>query len=118
MRISDWSSDVCSSDLNGHSKMTGGPPAALLSPGQEAIATTSGIAVRPADLEKALAWKNGVFYFRQETSREMMQQLARWYDFQVVYRGLVPEKPYSGTRSEARRVGKACVSQCRSRWLP
>src|SRR3546814_10098765 len=57
--------------VNGHSKITGGPPAALLSPGQEAIATTSGIAVRPADLEKALAWKNGVFSFRPETWREI-----------------------------------------------
>lgn len=83
--------------VNRHSKMAGEYPMALLSPGQEAVVTSSGIAVRPADLEKALAWKNGVFYFRKENLRDIMQQLARWYNFEVVYRVAVPARHYSGS---------------------
>src|SRR3546814_744046 len=29
-----------------------------------------------------------------------------------------PQMPFSGKRSEERRVGKECVSTCRSRWSP
>src|SRR3546814_8745210 len=62
MRISDWSSDVCSSDL-----VAGGLPVGLM-----------------------LLARNG------QDSR--LLRIA--------------------TRSEERRVGKECVSTCRSRWSP
>src|SRR3546814_13103668 len=32
--------------------------------------------------------------------------------------GLVPDASWTPTRSEERRVGKECVSTCRSRWSP
>src|SRR3546814_19148136 len=33
-------------------------------------------------------------------------------------RGSVPAEPLTARRSEERRVGKECVSTCRSRWAP
>src|SRR3546814_1630848 len=71
MRISDWSSDVCSSDLGrgetAAPASAGGSQAAGLHPGES---------------------RNGLQGF------------------------------FLPARSEARRVGKECVSTCRSRWSP
>lgn len=46
--------------------------------------------VSSADVPKALAWKNGQFNFGENVSiKEVMRQLARWYDVEVVYEGNV-----------------------------
>src|SRR3546814_2638367 len=76
MRISDWSSDVCSSDL-----------AAGIDPRRHIVFNQS---QNPAHAE--LAW--------------VFNCVARlgWLNRM--------------TRSEERRVGKECVSTCRSRWSP
>src|SRR3546814_18958134 len=74
MRISDWSSDVCSSDLG---------------LAQSGIAQL--IALQRAARGEA-GWRAAGF---------------RW---------AASETP--GWRSEERRVGKECVSTCRSRWAP
>src|SRR3546814_5735411 len=68
MRISDWSSDVCSSDL----KTIGGPRSGF-------------ILTNDPDIAKKI--NSAVF-------------------------------PGQQGRSEERRVGKECVSTCRSRWSP
>src|SRR3546814_15423661 len=90
MRISDWSSDVCSSDLGERTGVTGtlgsGFPGAL-----SALANTT-----PDALQAHASLK------------EMLAQGARAVAMEVSSHG----------RSEERRVGKECVSTCRSRWSP
>src|SRR3546814_17925951 len=80
MRISDWSSDVCSSDLAGqrHPGFEQLPPSAQL----PLLARLSSLPI--ASIELAM--------------RPLPQQRL--------------------SRSEERRVGKECVSTCRSRWSP
>src|SRR3546814_7585092 len=73
MRISDWSSDVCSSDLHRAGQRRAHPGA--IDPH------------RSLDLG------------RIERQREV-------------------QRPRAAARSEERRVGKECVSTCRSRWAP
>src|SRR3546814_1173906 len=82
MRISDWSSDVCSSDLDAG----------------DADARDIGGDRRPLDrrLEPRTVGDDG-----EEVAQE--SRLGR------IERSL---------RSEERRVGKECVSTCRSRWSP
>src|SRR3546814_4785815 len=81
MRISDWSSDVCSSDLWGW-------PAANWS-----AAWASRVKGRVMCQEKAAA-----------NSRKNPMPVSH--------------TNIMGVRSEERRVGKECVSTCRSRWSP
>src|SRR3546814_17665316 len=69
MRISDWSSDVCSSDLD--------------------------VRVHPQ------AARRGFAHFRGD----LFQAVELAFRFHV-------------ERSDERRVGKECVSTCRSRWSP
>ncbi|PUZ25072.1 iron dicitrate transport regulator FecR [Chitinophaga parva] len=68
---------------------------ARLKPGEEAVLETSppggglgqeAILVRPADLEVALAWKNGEFAFRHTSLHEIMRQVSRWYDVDINYK--------------------------------
>src|SRR3546814_12670790 len=83
MRISDWSSDVCSSDLcstrtfaSSVDIFSSEPTIASTEPCTSPLTTTGNSATSPA-----LIWSNIC-------------------------------------RSEERRVGKECVSTCRSRWSP
>src|SRR3546814_8504434 len=81
MRISDWSSDVCSSDL--------------------LICDVS----MPTYL--LTHWVNG----RQRGERLGLEHAVSLQTSRTA-------AAYGFTRSEARRVGKECVSTCRSGWSP
>lgn len=54
-----------------------------LAAGQQALleSTEQQIEVRNVDTEKYTAWRNGTFVFEQATIDEIMESLARWYDF-------------------------------------
>src|SRR3546814_3465108 len=88
MRISDWSSDVCSSDL---------------------IASTE---VAPAD----------VFVIAVPTPHDEEHRPDIGHVLSAA-RAIAPKLEVGNlvileSRSEERRVGKECVSTCRSRWSP
>src|SRR3546814_15248345 len=96
MRISDWSSDVCSSDLN------------------EAIffARQTGCAI------SLIASQFGI----SKTRVSQIVQAEEQRNIHHPWSGHLPRRALSGVilglRSEERRVGKECVSTCRSRWSP
>src|ERR1700754_229988 len=80
--------------------------ALLLSPGQQAV-TTGHRAVEggadqwlkldpAADLEEVMAWKEGIFNFKNLDIESIMRQISRWYDVEVVYQGKKPEGHFSG----------------------
>ena len=69
----------------------------LLNPGQQAQANTRNIRlIKDADVEQAVAWKDGVFSFTDADLPTVMRQLARWYDLDVRYEGPVPERSFNG----------------------
>src|SRR3546814_5458884 len=76
MRISDWSSDVCSSDLK--------------------IARRYRVRARKGE------------FGRGRVRCSTLRRRGQWRR----------EPACSDQRSEERRVGKECVSTCRSRWSP
>src|SRR3546814_13274434 len=95
MRISDWSSDVCSSDLDGGHLL----PVADDLVGAEHI---MGIFITGGHWSSCLDDLPGFLHVK-----------ARPFD-EVGEVCFVEGK----VRSEERRVGKECVSTCRSRWSP
>lgn len=52
--------------------------------------------VNDADIEKVMAWKNGLFNFNGASLAEVMKELERWYDIEVVYEQGIPEKRMTG----------------------
>src|SRR3546814_15323584 len=101
-RISDWSSDVCSSDLAGRCGRGRFLRASTI------IASFPGHALVPSHLADRpvtgyITGNNAKVNHERHVPEARHQEL--------------PE-PLGGTRSEERRVGKECVSTCRSRWEP
>lgn len=63
-----------------------GTQSALLHPGYEAVVTGgANMAVNRADTQKALAWKNGLFIFQNESLESLMRELQKWYGITVQF---------------------------------
>jgi len=76
------------------------PGNVVLRPGQQAqieSAAKTGIRViENANTDKVMAWKNGIFYFDGVSFAEIMRQMERWYDIEVVYEKGVPDIAFEG----------------------
>src|SRR3546814_15220520 len=95
MRMSDWSSDVCSSDL-------------AKSKAQILVASVT------ADMHISKG------HYRPHVPQDLRAlNLAAFeiVDYVIIASNATPIRNIS-VRSEERRVGKECVSTCRSRWSP
>lgn len=63
----------------------------VLSPGQQAdLVADPGspaaiVVTDQADLERAVAWKNGQFYFNGDNIKTIMRQVEKWYDVRVAF---------------------------------
>src|SRR3546814_12901434 len=97
MRISDWGSDVCSSDL------AAGPPAGPLfdriAPVKQQLGQGLDIEIVAMVADGLIRLHRPIFVVQPHRMQMQLHVLA-------------------GGRSEERRVGKECVSTCRSRWSP
>ena len=83
--------------LEGSVKVHKGNAASLLRPGQQARWNdNTDISVTTADIEEVIAWKNGLFKFDEATIGDVMRQLARWYDVEVVYINGIPRDLFQG----------------------
>src|SRR3546814_10509154 len=90
MRISDWSSDVCSSDLLLTPDSSRFWPADTWSPGPS----------QPSlDKQFVRDWAAGTGWDKKPPAPAVPEDVV-------------------AARSAERRVGKECVSTCRSRWSP
>ncbi|GEP97654.1 FecR family protein [Chitinophaga cymbidii] len=69
-----------------------------LQPSQQAVLTKDGnLDLNKApDLERVMAWRNGIFYFENAELREVMAQLSRWYDVDVEFEKDVRKLYFSG----------------------
>src|SRR3546814_14965484 len=97
MRISDWSSDVCSSDLQ----------SVCWTERLERVNAAAIDLTRCADQGEMLeiAAHEALMLFDAEASRAAAASAAG-------------ERNAAPARSEERRVGNECVSTCRARWSP
>src|SRR3546814_14404774 len=94
MRISDWSSDVCSSDLMG----------AGLKVSEVASLTVNCINLKDGPWIN-IRYPDSQFSHRTRPVQWAVQLLKDWLAIRA-----------AAGISEERRVGKECVSTCRSRW--
>jgi ferric-dicitrate binding protein FerR (iron transport regulator) len=74
----------------------------ILKPGQQAAIHHSQLTIRDnVDLDEAIAWKNGLFYFDNADIQTIMRQLARWYQVEVSYKGNIPSRRFAGQVSRS-----------------
>lgn len=84
--------------LEGRVRIKNGNSISLLTPGQQAQINKSGVVAidKNADTEEAVAWKNGLFHFKNADVETVMRSLSRWYNVAVVYEGKAPQKRLTG----------------------
>jgi ferric-dicitrate binding protein FerR (iron transport regulator) len=83
--------------LEGSVRVRKGRNIVPLQPGQQASWNSArDVRVVPADVEEAVAWKNGLFKFNEATIEDVMRQLSRWYDVEVVYTNGIPGDLFRG----------------------
>lgn len=70
----------------------------ILKPGQQAVLNGKNELriSNDVDVDDEVAWKNGLFQFRDADIRSIMRQVSRWYNVEVIYQGNVPVKQYTG----------------------
>jgi transmembrane sensor len=85
--------------IEGRVKVLKGSKGAVLKPGQQAVVVSSDqqdINVQSANIEQTLAWKNGLFNFNNLSLQQILRQLSRWYNIEIVYQQQIPSKSFSG----------------------
>jgi transmembrane sensor len=87
--------------VKGSVKVIHGQNSQILSPGQQSMLDRANgqMQVQKADLEQALAWKNGNFVFEHDSIASIMRKVSRWYDVDVVYPNGIPNVELGGTIS-------------------
>ena len=85
--------------LEGSIKVNNGTKSVIIKPGQQALINPSSgtIAINSnPNLEEVIAWKNGLFYFDNTDIKDVMRQVGRWYDLEVVFEGNVADRKITG----------------------
>jgi ferric-dicitrate binding protein FerR (iron transport regulator) len=80
----------------------------ILKPGQQA-AWSAGQSIKvssEADLEEAVAWKNGKFIFTGNDIGSVMRQISRWYDVDIEYKGDFQGDEFVGVISRFKNVSE------------
>lgn len=77
----------------------------ILRPGQQSTVVKDKLTIEPADVENALAWKDGYFKFTdQENITEIMPKVARWYNVRIIYKGDMSNVSFRGTVSRFKNI--------------
>lgn len=72
----------------------------LLEPGQQ----TDGNQIKAVNIKRYTAWKNGDFYFEDDSIQTVMRQLSRWYNIQISYEGHMPTDGFTAQISRAKNI--------------
>jgi ferric-dicitrate binding protein FerR (iron transport regulator) len=70
----------------------------LLKPGQESVTEKNGTStlITDADLEQAVAWKNGLFQFKSSDIGTVLRQIEKWYDIKIEFEGNKTTDKFTG----------------------
>lgn len=85
--------------VEGKVKVTCQSNTLVLSPSRQAIwdKRKGSLTSAEADVEKAVAWKNGMIEFHDDDLPYIMRQVSRWYDVDISFAGTPPVGLYTGS---------------------
>ncbi|ANH79835.1 hypothetical protein A8C56_01560 [Niabella ginsenosidivorans] len=79
-----------------------------LTPGMQARVVNNTLrTLRNVDVRSETAWKDGYFSFHNADMKEVLRQLARWYDLTVEYRGVIPDREFEGEMQQDLMLSQA-----------
>lgn len=71
-------------------------PPVLMQPGQQAKISDKIAVDTNVDLDLVMAWKNGIFHFKNADVSTVMRQAERWYDIRTEYPQGIPKDTLNG----------------------
>lgn len=77
---------------------------AVLSPGEQSVLKERTFNVQKVDVEEAIAWKNNTFVFHNEELGDIMREISRWYDVEVICPDEMAKVTFSGTISRSKNI--------------
>lgn len=92
--------------LEGSVRLSGLSSNVILAPGDQGTINTKSaqIAVSKVNINKVMAWKNGYFLFQDDSVEEIMSQIGKWYDVDIVYQGDMRNKTFGGIYSRSKDI--------------
>ncbi|NGM64598.1 FecR family protein [Sphingobacterium sp. SGR-19] len=95
--VSAYGKNVKTSLAEGSVEVINDTRSVIIAPGQSAEWSNGDLKVRKTELQRDLAWKNNIFYFRNDHIVSIANQLKRWYNIDVSLSQDVPlDNTYSG----------------------
>jgi len=92
--------------LEGSVKISLNNTSKILRPGEQATVVDQNIRVHSADTEQATAWYKGDFAFDGVELKNIMRQISRWYNVEVVYQGDVGNIKFGGSISRTKDINE------------
>lgn len=94
--------------LEGAVKINNKNSVVYLAAGQQSQLSNSGqISVKEnVDLNREVAWTKGQFNFNSNTIQEIMKQLGRWYDVEVVFQGKPSNETFSAVIKRSSNISQ------------
>lgn len=93
--------------LEGSVKVSNNNSSIIIKPGQQAVFQNGHLSLNPvANLDEAVAWKNGYFQFKDEKIASVMRKLSRWYKINLQYQGQASEEGFNGTISRSKNISQ------------
>lgn len=91
-------------NINDYPKGQPNPETVILKPGEQAVFLGRRLDVKEADIEAVTGWTNDRFIFKKEPFSQVIQQIAYWYDVEIIYQGKVPGMGISGVMGRQRKL--------------
>jgi ferric-dicitrate binding protein FerR (iron transport regulator) len=85
--------------LEGSVRVSTGDKNKVIKPGEQAQLKNGDFQIAAVDVNEVIAWKNGLFQFKDANIIDIMKQLSRWYDVDIKYEGSIPDRKFSGSIS-------------------
>jgi transmembrane sensor len=82
--------------LDGKVRVRAANDSIVLQPGQQAIVTGGIHREAHVNVDAVIAWKNGLFSFKDADLQTVLRQLSRWYNVDILYEGKIPQMEFNG----------------------
>lgn len=85
--LNTYSKTIKTTLVEGHVQINAGSKSLDLLPNQQAIFNpqSSNLSKENVDVEADVAWKDGWMIFQSSELKDVMEQLGRWYDYNIVF---------------------------------
>jgi len=72
---------------------------------EQAVINENTIEVHKVDVRPYIAWMEGFFYFDEASPKNALDQLAHWYDLEIIYADDIPQIKFYGMINRKKSLG-------------